>query len=149
MAHEANVKNMAQMLALAAWILAVTAVTGCAQAQAARTPQKGEKPNIVLINMDNFGYGELGCYGGGIIRGGARRTIENDVLTGIEVQRFKREKNNVEHRTSNSPEASKHLSASGGSNDEWDKMKTQTYDLEERLLEEKLNIEHRTLNEKK
>jgi len=29
------------------------------------------KPNIVLINMDNFGYGELGVYGGGITRGGA------------------------------------------------------------------------------
>ena len=28
------------------------------------------KPNIVLINMDNFGYGELGVYGGGILRGG-------------------------------------------------------------------------------
>jgi len=29
------------------------------------------KPNIVLIFMDNFGYGELGVYGGGITRGGA------------------------------------------------------------------------------
>ena len=32
-----------------------------------------EKPNIVLINMDNFGYGELGVYGGGILRGAPRR----------------------------------------------------------------------------
>ena len=31
------------------------------------------KPNIVLVFMDNFGYGEPGFNGGGIIRG--RRTI--------------------------------------------------------------------------
>ena len=27
------------------------------------------KPNILLILTDNLGYGELGCYGGGITRG--------------------------------------------------------------------------------
>ncbi len=32
-----------------------------------------EKPNIVFIFMDNFGYGELGVYGGGITRGGPHR----------------------------------------------------------------------------
>jgi len=47
---------------------------------------------------------------------------------------------NIEHRTSNSPEASKHLSASGRSNVEWEKMKKQTYDLEERLLEYSVRI---------
>jgi hypothetical protein len=38
--------------------------------------QKSEKPNIGLINMDNFGYGELGVYGGGILRGGATPRID-------------------------------------------------------------------------
>ena len=28
-----------------------------------------EQPNVVLIFMDNFGWGELGVYGGGILRG--------------------------------------------------------------------------------
>ena len=28
-----------------------------------------DKPNIVLIVMDNFGYGEIGVYGGGVLRG--------------------------------------------------------------------------------
>ena len=28
-----------------------------------------EQPNIVLVFMDNFGWGEPGCNGGGIIRG--------------------------------------------------------------------------------
>ncbi|MFH0983528.1 MAG: hypothetical protein V2A79_18590 [Planctomycetota bacterium] len=32
-----------------------------------------QKPNIVLVLMDNFGWGELGCYGGGILRGAPTR----------------------------------------------------------------------------
>jgi hypothetical protein len=35
----------------------------------AGTLQGQNKPNIVLILMDNLGYGELGVYGGGILRG--------------------------------------------------------------------------------
>lgn len=35
-----------------------------------------EKPNIVLIYMDNFAYGELGSYGGGITRGAATPQID-------------------------------------------------------------------------
>ena len=31
--------------------------------------EQGAKPNIVLVLMDNLGWGELGVYGGGIIRG--------------------------------------------------------------------------------
>jgi arylsulfatase A-like enzyme len=27
-----------------------------------------KRPNIVLMLTDNLGYGELGCYGGGILR---------------------------------------------------------------------------------
>ncbi|SVC87703.1 uncharacterized protein METZ01_LOCUS340557, partial [marine metagenome] len=27
-----------------------------------------QKPNIVLVLMDNFGYGEIGVYGGGVMR---------------------------------------------------------------------------------
>jgi arylsulfatase A-like enzyme len=26
-------------------------------------------PNIVLVLADNLGWGELGCYGGGLLRG--------------------------------------------------------------------------------
>ena len=37
-------------------------------------------PNIVLLNMDNFGYGELGVYGGGITRGAP--TPHNDRSVG-------------------------------------------------------------------
>ncbi len=28
-----------------------------------------KQPNIVFFFWDNFGWGELGCYGGGVLRG--------------------------------------------------------------------------------
>ena len=34
------------------------------------------KPNIVFILMDNLGYGEVGCYGGGITRGAPTPNID-------------------------------------------------------------------------
>jgi hypothetical protein len=41
--------------------------------QAEFTPPEngGQKPNIVFILVDNLGYGELGVFGGGILRGDA------------------------------------------------------------------------------
>ncbi len=42
--------------------------------------QQPRKPNIVFMLMDNLGYGELGVYGGGILRGAATPRI--DALAG-------------------------------------------------------------------
>jgi arylsulfatase A-like enzyme len=39
-------------------------------------PGSEDKPNIVLVLMDNFGYGELGVYGGGAIRGAPTPRID-------------------------------------------------------------------------
>jgi arylsulfatase len=47
-----------------------------------------DKPNIVLIFMDNFGYGELGCYGGGITRGGQTPRIDKLATEGIRFTNF-------------------------------------------------------------
>jgi arylsulfatase len=47
-----------------------------------------DKPNIVLINMDNFGYGELGVYGGGITRGGATPRIDKLAGEGLRLTNF-------------------------------------------------------------
>src|SRR4029453_13933231 len=45
-------------------------------AQSFQQPSRdGKKPNIVFILMDNLGYGELGCYGGGILRRAATPLI--------------------------------------------------------------------------
>ena len=41
------------------------------------------KPNIVLIFMDNFGYGELGVYGGGITRGAPTPRIDTPLCANI------------------------------------------------------------------
>ncbi len=47
-----------------------------------------EKPNIVLVFMDNFGWGELGCYGGGIIRGAPTPRIDRLADEGMRLLNF-------------------------------------------------------------
>src|ERR1700745_4180887 len=46
---------------------------------ATRKPEQqaaGRPPNIVYFLVDNLGYGELGCYGGGILRGADTKSID-------------------------------------------------------------------------
>jgi arylsulfatase len=54
----------------------------------AQAQGRAEKPNIVLIFMDNFGYGELGCYGGGITRGAPTPRIDKLASQGIRLTNF-------------------------------------------------------------
>jgi arylsulfatase A-like enzyme len=42
-----------------------------------------QKPNIVFILTDNLGYGELGVYGGGILRGAPTPTIDQIAKEGM------------------------------------------------------------------
>ena len=37
----------------------------------------GTRPNVVLVLMDNFGYGEIGLYGGGVLRGAPTPFIDS------------------------------------------------------------------------
>lgn len=46
-------------------------------------PQDSEKPNIVLVVMDNFGYGEVGVYGGGELRGAPTPNIDSLATEGF------------------------------------------------------------------
>ena len=46
------------------------------------------KPNIVLMLSDNLGYGELGCYGGGIIRGAPTPNLDQLANEGIRFTNF-------------------------------------------------------------
>ena len=41
------------------------------------------KPNIILLFVDNLGYGELGCYGGGLVRGVPTPNIDALATEGI------------------------------------------------------------------
>lgn len=46
------------------------------------------KPNIVFILTDNLGYGEPGCYGGGILRGAATPRIDQLAGEGLRLLNF-------------------------------------------------------------
>ena len=47
-----------------------------------------ERPNIVLVFMDNFGWGEPGFNGGGIIRGAATPRIDKLASEGLRLTNF-------------------------------------------------------------
>ncbi len=47
-----------------------------------------EKPNIVLVFMDNFGWGEPGFNGGGIIRGAATPRLDQLASEGLRLTNF-------------------------------------------------------------
>lgn len=47
-----------------------------------------DRPNIVLILMDNFGYGEVGVYGGGVLRGAPTPHIDSIAADGARLTNF-------------------------------------------------------------
>ena len=52
------------------------------------TVKAQNKPNIVFILMDNLGYGEVGCYGGGLTRGAATPRIDKLATEGTRLLNF-------------------------------------------------------------
>src|SRR4029453_6129090 len=84
-------------------LLVCTAVTLAARGNRSRSLRSGKraqasevttlapaasKPNIVLILMDNLGYGELGVYGGGILRGAPTPRIDTLASEGMRLLNF-------------------------------------------------------------
>ena len=47
-----------------------------------------EKPNIVLVLMDNFGWGEIGAYGGGVVRGAPTPNIDSIAAEGLQLTNY-------------------------------------------------------------
>ena len=45
-------------------------------------------PHVVLILADNLGWGELGCYGGGILRGAPTPRIDRLAGEGLRLLNF-------------------------------------------------------------
>lgn len=56
-------------------------------------------PNIVLIVADNLGWGELGCYGGGALRGAPTPRIDHLARDGLLLQNFNVESDCVPTRS--------------------------------------------------
>ncbi|HEX5872758.1 MAG TPA: arylsulfatase [Longimicrobium sp.] len=53
------------------------------------TPRPGQaRPNIVFLLMDNLGYGEPGCYGGGVTRGAPTPRIDRLAAEGTRLTHF-------------------------------------------------------------
>jgi arylsulfatase A-like enzyme len=67
---------------------------GGAMTQVAQTQQqpvtspKLTRPNIVFLLMDNLGYGEPGCYGGGVTRGAPTPRIDRLAAEGTRLTNF-------------------------------------------------------------
>jgi arylsulfatase len=76
------------LLSLAVMVtLATLALSLTARAQNAPAGD-GKKPNIVFILMDNLGYGEVGSYGGGILRGAPTPRIDKLASEGTRLVNF-------------------------------------------------------------
>src|SRR5262249_17514695 len=67
------------------WPLLAAAATVCAVAPATAADKP---PNIVFMFMDNLGYGELGVYGGGILRGAPTPRIDTLASQGMRLLNF-------------------------------------------------------------
>lgn len=57
------------------------------------------KPNIVLVLADNLGWGELGCYGGGALRGAPTPRIDGLAAEGLQFLNFNVESDCVPTRS--------------------------------------------------
>ena len=49
-----------------------------------------KKPNILFFHVDNLGMGELGCYGGGILRGADTKRMDNFAEGGCQADALRR-----------------------------------------------------------
>ena len=47
-----------------------------------------QRPNVVFFHVDNLGYGELGCYGGGLLRGADTARIDGFAAQGFQLLNY-------------------------------------------------------------
>ena len=69
-----------------ALIVVVTALLGWGLLVSSMTA--AEKPNVVIMMVDNLGWGELGVYGGGVLRGAETPRLDNLASEGIRFLNF-------------------------------------------------------------
>jgi arylsulfatase len=75
--------NRSRDILLVLLALLVSAIVGQASAQ-----QPQPKPNILFILADNTGYGDLGVYGGGELRGAPTPRIDRLAAEGLRLTQF-------------------------------------------------------------
>lgn len=88
--HRDNRPNRREILLASTALAAGSALAfqpEIAQAQQGVPAPKGP-PNIVYFLVDNLGYGELGCYGGGILRGADTKRIDAFATEGMKLLNF-------------------------------------------------------------
>ena len=59
-----------------------------------------KRQNIVLVLADNLGWGELGCYGGGALRGAPTPRIDQLACEGLRLLNFNGSSNRTVPSTS-------------------------------------------------
>jgi len=55
---------------------------------AAAQGETGTRPNVVFILADNVGYGDLGCYGGGELRGAPTPRLDQLAKEGLRLTQY-------------------------------------------------------------
>ena len=69
---------------IAALLFLATVTTGQADAESTGS----DKPNIVFMLMDNVGWGEIGVYGGGVLRGASTPRLDSLASEGLRLLNF-------------------------------------------------------------
>ncbi len=82
--HSSRTLLAAALVASLAWFAALPPV----QAQPAKPEAVEGKRNMVFVRMDNLGNGEVGCYGGGILRGAPTPRIDKLATEGTRLLNF-------------------------------------------------------------
>jgi Sulfatase len=65
------------------WLGLLAMVAAVTVASAPTAAQQPQKPNVVFILADNVGYGDLGPYGGGELRGAPTPRIDQLAREGL------------------------------------------------------------------
>ena len=74
-------KNLVAPMGVLALTLAVASLTPI-------SAQTQNRPNIVFMMMDNLGWGEIGCYGGGTLRGAETPRLDKLASEGMRLLNF-------------------------------------------------------------
>jgi arylsulfatase A-like enzyme len=70
------------------WLGSLVSLVAMTIASVPIAAQQPKKPNIVVLLADNLGYGELGIYGGGILRGAPTPRIDALAHEGLRLLNF-------------------------------------------------------------